>query len=449
MVVYQFEKIVKNNLFLSSNFPTGSGKFKFLSNNKIQVIPVEDPISSKYTIGYDYYFNICVENTSKKIKEIEVKVLRNDSIKKLKWESSKAPLFYSYNKLNWFLINNIKSTNSNREYLFKIKIKSNKKLYISNNISIEPKILNEKLFKISNKNKKYIKYHKIGLSTEKKPIVALEINFNKKVKKDRFLIWSGIHPSEPDTYSSLGIINWLLSNDIDAIKIRNKFIFDIIPMINPDGFNLGTNGCNKNGVNIYWDFFKLNKKNCPESYYLWKWINLNPPQIALDFHSYIYQTNKFSRPYIFPVKFYPIQFRLPAWKFQNSIVKLCDNKALDGRTVFLKSTLGPHLIRKFGTLTLQGYHLHLAEGPDEFRKKTIQTIISIYKSINHFQPLYLKKINYYKIDLNGLIWIIFEKIFDRYPRKLINYFIKNKSRNIISLSKYWKNYQNKEEIKLY
>ncbi len=433
----------------SSNFPLGSGKCIYLSKNIIKVNPIKDPVTNKFTIGYDYYFNFYIKNHSNKTKNILIYVLRDNSKKIKDWNSSNAPLFFSKNNLNWFLVKEVKSANNNRDYKINISIKPNEKIFISNNISLKPSFLKKKLILIANENNKYIKYQEIGKSVDKRAISAIEINFNKKKKNDRFLIWSGIHPSEPDVYSTLSIIKWLISDDKDAIEIRNNFIFDIIPVINPDGFQLGTNGCNKNGINIYWDFFGNTKEKCPESYYLWNFILKNPPQIALDIHSYIYQTNKNSRPYIFPIKFYPVQLRYIAWKFQKSIISLNNNNALDGKTVYFKNTLGPTLIKKFGTLTLQGYHLHLADGPKIFKKKSIDTIKFIHNSIKKFLPLHSKNIYYYKYDINGILWTIFEKFFDRLPRKVIKYFIKNKERNPISTSIKWKKYYNiKKEINL-
>ena len=107
-------------------------------------------------------------------------VLR-DNLKKLKTESSNAPLFFSKNNLNWFLVKKVKSANDNRDYKIDITIKPNEKIFISNNISLKPSFL-KKLMLIANKNNKYIKYHEIGKSVDKRAISAIEINFNKKKK---------------------------------------------------------------------------------------------------------------------------------------------------------------------------------------------------------------------------------------------------------------------------
>lgn len=44
------------------------------------------------------------------------------------------------------------------------------------------------------------------------------------------------HPGEPQASHALkGLIDWILSSETEAVKIRNKCILDIFPMTNPDG----------------------------------------------------------------------------------------------------------------------------------------------------------------------------------------------------------------------
>tara|TARA_Y100000590_G_C15254210_1_gene838657 strand:- start:233 stop:628 length:396 start_codon:yes stop_codon:yes gene_type:complete len=129
MIKYQFNKLINQNISITSKFPTGSGKFKFLNKNKIEVKTIEDPITSKYTIGYDYYFHFLITNYSNKIKELEFLILRKNSKNIINWKASKAPLFYSNDSIKWYLINNMKASKNHKEYSFKIKIKQKRKMY--------------------------------------------------------------------------------------------------------------------------------------------------------------------------------------------------------------------------------------------------------------------------------------------------------------------------------
>ena len=44
-----------------------------------------------------------------------------------------------------------------------------------------------------------------------------------------------------------GCIDYLVSNEEKAIALRNKFVFKIIPMLNPDGVIVGNYRCSLSG----------------------------------------------------------------------------------------------------------------------------------------------------------------------------------------------------------
>jgi murein tripeptide amidase MpaA len=47
-----------------------------------------------------------------------------------------------------------------------------------------------------------------------------------------------------------GLINYLLSDDLEAKEIREKFVIKIIPMLNPDGVILGNTRSSLMGVDL-------------------------------------------------------------------------------------------------------------------------------------------------------------------------------------------------------
>jgi murein tripeptide amidase MpaA len=65
-----------------------------------------------------------------------------------------------------------------------------------------------------------------------------------------------VHPGEStSSWVMRGILNFLTGNSEQAIKLRDKYIFKIVPMLNPDGVALGNNRCNLSGVDLnrQWD----------------------------------------------------------------------------------------------------------------------------------------------------------------------------------------------------
>jgi murein tripeptide amidase MpaA len=62
------------------------------------------------------------------------------------------------------------------------------------------------------------------------------------------ILMARIHPGESNSsFIMQGAINFLISDSQDAVLLRKKFIFKIIPMINVDGVISGNYRCSLSG----------------------------------------------------------------------------------------------------------------------------------------------------------------------------------------------------------
>lgn len=60
-----------------------------------------------------------------------------------------------------------------------------------------------------------------------------------------------VHPGETNSsWIMKGFINFILSEDPEAVALRNHFVIRIIPMMNPDGVIVGNHRCNLNGFDL-------------------------------------------------------------------------------------------------------------------------------------------------------------------------------------------------------
>ena len=79
-----------------------------------------------------------------------------------------------------------------------------------------------------------------GNSVEMLIITNLESSQDEIAERNAIIISSRVHPGESNaSFIVEGIIKFLMSDDDDAYSLRQKFVFKIVPMLNPDGVIVG------------------------------------------------------------------------------------------------------------------------------------------------------------------------------------------------------------------
>jgi len=186
---------------------------------------------------------------------------------------------------------------------------------------------------------------------------------------------------EADTFATEAIMENLSTNE--GKSLLKYFNFIIIPIVNPDGFSHGYNGCNVKGINLYWDFKERDKANAPEAYYLWRYLSKMQPSIYLDFHSYTFQLHrKKASPYIKPLFFYRgEEIKNLVNTINKELISLHNGYYLSGGLTYAPSTLSYKLTNKFNTITNAKYHLHIVDGKEEFKNKAVNIVKKISQQI--------------------------------------------------------------------
>lgn len=95
--------------------------------------------------------------------------------------------------------------------------------------------------------------------------------------------------------TSVGIIRALLSKE--AHELRQRYIFKIVPMLNPDGVSHGSSRCSLMGIDLNRQWKKPIPTHHPTLYYtkaLWTHItNQSPVLLSCDFHGHSRRKNVF------------------------------------------------------------------------------------------------------------------------------------------------------------
>lgn len=81
-------------------------------------------------------------------------------------------------------------------------------------------------------------------------------NFNSSsediAERSSIILTARVHPGESNaSFIIEGVLEYLLdSDDEGAYELRNRFVFKIVPMLNPDGVIVGNYRCSLSGQDL-------------------------------------------------------------------------------------------------------------------------------------------------------------------------------------------------------
>lgn len=191
------------------------------------------------------------------------------------------------------------------------------------------------------------------------------------------LITSGVHPPEPDTLATEAIMEYLASSA--GNRLRDVFDVHVVPLMNPDGFVHGYNGCNANEINFYWVFDRQDKARCPEAHALWALCEQTLPVVYFDWHGYTFQRGaKHAAPYVKPVLLHRgRQVRQLVQALNSRVQQTAGGHSTTGFLTYAPSTLATQLTLTFNTITYAKYHLELRLGVTRNKQIAVETIEAV------------------------------------------------------------------------
>ncbi len=346
------------------------GNFKF-SDRALFIDYKREPLVFRDGLRHDYnwHFAFGLENNSNDEKKITIYINSDESD-----DFPERALIFSSRNLNadFTPANNIEAFyDGYRKYIIKIFLFPSEKIFISNTLFRSIVALNASLLRFEGDFFK----EKYGISFDGRPLFAYK-TYRKLSSKPLFLITSGFHPMEGDTYASEAVLEHICSDR----KISGLFDFLVIPVVNPDGFAKGTNGSNARGINLYWDFFAL-PSDAPESYHLMNYLSQEKPNIYIDFHAYTFQAGrKKSSPYVKPNFFYSGNIIRRAANLINAkLTKYHDTIPYSSYVTYAPSTLSTYLLNEFNTLSYAKYHLDIYGGIEKMKKDAVNILKIFYE----------------------------------------------------------------------
>lgn len=180
----------------------------------------------------------------------------------------------------------------------------------------------QQYLKTKEKNK-YLKTEILTKSEENRDVYLLTIT-DFEVTKKKIGIWINAreHSGEtPGSYALEGLIDFLLSNEPLCDKIRRKFVFKIVPMVDVDGVYNGFYGKDRPPIDFARDWVKFSRpQTLAIKREIEKWIKTNVKySMFLDFHSPC--LDEYHHVYIFHPQDCDEEYFLKQFEFLNLIEK--------------------------------------------------------------------------------------------------------------------------------
>jgi hypothetical protein len=201
----------------------------------------------------------------------------------------------SYDRVNWFRITDVRYDDTDKEFTFTHQ-------YTQDSVWVayaHPYTLDRKdgyLTRID--ANPHVSTETIGHSVEERSIDLVTITDGSVPDdgKKIVLITALQHPGEDcGGYFTEGVIDYLLSEDAKAVESRQRFIYKIVLMMNPDGILSGTTRYNANmeDPNSEWDDDVSDRENLPvepevASVKTWlsDWRQQHEIELFIDVHSH-------------------------------------------------------------------------------------------------------------------------------------------------------------------
>ncbi len=375
----------------TTDFTCGAGEsLRQLRPDHLALSIPADPDSIEVAKGYDYFFCASLSNRTPEHLTFTVDAKRPDAAgRETRWQPSRVPVFISEDFRSWYVMDQSLASENHEEYQIIIPLHPHQSIYLSNSLPCPSASMASWLKRIAEDPRRKATLTPIGHSVQGREILLLTLGESGEGTsgKDRILVTSGLHPAEADWLITTAIIEELLRESSWSARVLREFVIDIVVQANPDGFDLGKNGCNARGVNLYWDFRADDGGTSPEAVCLWRWIQDHPPSIYLDFHSYVHQLHKDFRPYIRPLVDYPRPAQPLARRINRRLISLCEGRLVRGKSTNEPTTLAAQITKSFGTITYTKFHTHLNHGVEACRRLGLDVFRAVVDEASRFRPL--------------------------------------------------------------
>jgi hypothetical protein len=333
-----------------------------------------EPLTRADWTTHDYNVHFCfgLHNDGPAAEEVLISIPGGDLNTSLDW---KPLLFFSNSPEGpWKKFDGLARTDLKNKYNIHLLIESGQTIFLANTLPRSFDYLSRRFNELARHGaaSRFV----YGKSRDGKELVAYKFG---ATSNNTILVTSGFHPPEPDTLATDAIMEWL--GTPDGSNLCAKLSIVVIPIVNPDGYSRQTQGSNKAGINMFWDFRVADPELCPEAIALWNFVATFKPVAYIDYHAYTFQLGKAPGPYLKPIDYYVKSIREVVSLIYKNLLSVEGTHAVSGFSTYAPSTLGQRLTVCYGTISIAKYHLHLKEGVDGCRSRGLEAFQIISKNV--------------------------------------------------------------------
>ena len=108
------------------------------------------------------------------------------------------------------------------------------------------------LYRIERRQLPYVQREQVARTLQHRRLDMLTItNPDAGPKVATVFVTARVHPGEtPASFACQGLIDWLISDEPTASRLRDRAVVKVVPMLNPDGVFLGNYRCSYIGVDL-------------------------------------------------------------------------------------------------------------------------------------------------------------------------------------------------------
>ncbi|BES99313.1 Zinc carboxypeptidase [Nesidiocoris tenuis] len=299
-VNYFTRALVGGNRVSPSASNTSDLKFesRFESGNLAKAVKITDTYyelsirADLYTNKHMQWFYFMVENTRKGVnyRISIVNLLKGDSL----YNEGMRPVMYSCKdavvrkvgwrrcgtNINYYQNDTNAEDDNNATYTLTFNIEfpyEDDCVFLAHSYPYTYSDLQEYLIKLQNHPVKsqYTKLRLLCKSLAGNNIYYLTVTDNStddiqepKPKKKAVVMTARVHPGEsPASWMMKGVIDFITGDSLQAKELREKFIFKLVPMLNPDGVIVGNNRCSLSGRDLNRQYRTVIRETYPSVWY--------------------------------------------------------------------------------------------------------------------------------------------------------------------------------------